>query len=179
MSIKKILVSCFVGVFFFNFFVSSASAAVEYPPLTEEMKQYEYYAIYSMNKTGSSPIFIGSDTPMAIDSNWRLTAGYKYELNSAGQWYKSHPSPLEMNISTQRGDTFWYSSNDIYRGGELFFAKKLLPQPAIVEEAIQTVQLGAVMKIIKEVAPIVVLSIVSFLGLRKAWRFCLSQLKSS
>lgn len=176
---KKIFFSLFACLMCFNFLGRSVEAStVEYPPFTEEILGYKYYVIYSMNKEGLSPILLASDSPIHINSNEQFSSAYKYELTSDGRsWYKSSSSELAMWWSSSRGDTIWYSSHDVNKGGELFFSKKPIPQPGELEGAIQKVPMGMVMEVVKEVAPIVVLSIVSYLGLRKAFRWLLLQLK--
>ena len=181
MVMKKIICFVFVSLFVFVSSVNveassleaSSKATVTFAPIPDD--GYSDYIIYERSdgyyllKFNASRVTVSSGS-INMDYN-----SYRYKLND-GNW-----SNREQFSSTSFSySKIHYNSIDLlnHSSGAVEYEKKLVPSPAL-PTIIKGMELGTVLTVVKEIAPIVVLSIVSFLGLRKAWGFCLSQLKSS
>lgn len=157
-------------------------AAVNYPPIPSVDGFTEYVVFTNDYGNGELVLFPSGNDPVYSDSGSKAGLQFystvKRYVISDGQWNFIGDSVRPL-FHTLKLSQLEYSSIDIrFSGGGVAFEKKNVPA-LVLPPAFQGVEMGAVMKIVLEVTPIVVLSIVSFLGLRKALSFCLLQLRES
>lgn len=166
-------------LFFFNSFSSFEVLASSDIKATNGDKYYIYnkgsckdcHTIYTYNSPGT---FTSNGLYKVLSLNQYTFVKGKWEHNS-------HNSILfEVdNISDTSYLAVVTNDREYYNALiDVGYDKVTYDVPPLVG-AMEGVEMGAVLKIILEVTPMVVLSIVSYLGLRKAFRFCLLQLKQS
>lgn len=178
---KFFLIFSFAFLFFLTPF--NVSASPFFPDLPEQYSDYDYI-IYDYGDDVNLTLFKPGYSFYVLNGDVKTTTVstvYVYELKNGSWVFKFSYTSGAGVINGISVSNIYANSKDIYSDSSL--SSVVLKKNPIrivtgtLGPAFQGVQPGAVMEIVVELIPIVVLSIVSYLGLRKAFHWLLLQLK--
>ena len=198
MKFKICIISAFLSVLLlFSTFLVKANDVV-FPAFPEPVEGISstHYLILRDNQTNNYFLFKPLDSSEVVmtraDNAFRIlfdTPVMMYTWNQEDDsWsiYKEKPEWGTFRFSTQKyhdGNVeFLYSSFDFYYSkhwsdGELFFQRA--PIKASFLAQMKTVEMGATMKTVVSLIPLLTVLVVSFLAFRKAWAWLLKVLRKS
>lgn len=174
MNIRKNILFIFLFLILILFFLSNSSFAVEELPLSNQ--QYEsinkifndnnytfyfvnqHYEVYFIHCPTDVRFYVRSGTLFCEKSSYTW---YKYDLNSLkNTWSGSSSNGHGGFASLMMSNTNVYSDNTF---SDFFF------KPPILMMELGGMKMEVLMEVVK-ILPLIIVVVVSFLGLRKAWK---------
>ena len=188
---KFVVLSAFLSVLllFSSFSVKASDVVFPAFPLPVEGLSSTHYIIYRKGATGKYYLIQPFDSESIsvqerFDSDIFLHVGpcIKYSwVEGSNSWEKYGEIPGTEGTQTtlyHDRDTMLYSSIDlIYEDGTIFFQRT--PIKVNFSNQVKELEMGAVLKTIVKVIPMVMIAVVGFLGFRKAFNLLLRVLKGA